>query len=74
VVTKGFEGLLVVVSPRGKKALRLAPAGGNVLRASGALPLAPGVKAVVSVHPPGQPAQQARFTPRLPGTPPAAAR
>ena len=61
--TQGGKGSATVLTGKKKTVVKLAPAGDNLLKGSGAFVAAPDMKVVVSVTLAGQAPQQARFTP-----------
>lgn len=64
--SQGGRGTVTLLSGKQKTVVKLVPGGDNVLQGKGAFVMAPDMKAVVSVMLPGQPAQNARFTPGQP--------
>lgn len=63
VPVQGASATATLLSGGRKATVALQPAGDNKLQGSGAYAPAPGLKAIVSVSLPGQPAGQARFEP-----------
>lgn len=63
IASQGGRGSATLLSGGKKTVVKLSPAGGNLLQGKGTFNAAPGMKVVVSVMMPGQPAQQARFEP-----------
>ncbi|MBU1979159.1 MAG: hypothetical protein KJ958_08335 [Gammaproteobacteria bacterium] len=63
IPSNGATGTATVLSGKSKAAVKLAPAGDNVMKGAGKFGLAPDMNVVVSVAMPGQAADQARFTP-----------
>jgi hypothetical protein len=63
IATQGARGSATVLSGKTKTEVKLVPAAGNRLNGDGRFEPNPGMTVVVSVTMPGQPAQEARFTP-----------
>lgn len=61
--TAGATGKATVLAGKSKTVVELKPDGENRMQGSGAYRAAPDMKVVVSITLPGQPAEQARFTP-----------
>ena len=72
VETKGASGTATILAGS-KASVVLKPEGKNLMKGSGNFGLTPNLKAVVSIVMPGQPAEQARFTPLAAGHAPVAA-
>lgn len=61
--SKDASGTATILSGKNKTAIKLTPAGDNVLKGAGKFSLFPGMEVVVSIAMPGQAAELARFTP-----------
>jgi hypothetical protein len=61
--TAGATGSVTILGGGKKATIALQPDGDNRMKGGGAYAPTPDMKAVVSIALPGQPAQQARFTP-----------
>jgi len=67
ISTKGATGTATILAGS-KASVVLKPEGKNLMKGSGNFGLNPNLKAVVSITLPGQPPEQARFTPLAPSS------
>jgi hypothetical protein len=63
ISTSGATGSVTLLSGKARTTITLSPDGDNLLKGSGQYASTADIKAIVSITPAGQAAQQARFTP-----------